>query len=688
MNICTDSKDKFKLLLLDHEMFHPEAHRSIFRACERRGWDIDYRRYFPHYCSSDKTNHIVMIYGGRTPGVPGAQMSLEEIPPIIEYARNGGILVLCYYGGSRVDRGSHERYVFNRVLEEAGVNIRINTNWIVDSEQGYPSTLVPSSYLYPLPYIKPYPGSPLGKNVDKVFGGYQSSLSVGKNAAVLLESLQTAVTAHRGEEFSPIEIIGKPDNYKVAASASIGKGYVIVISKFLLNMGDFTGRHSDKPLLDFDRFASNTQLTVNFMDYIIGVAEGSIEWVKNTNHQHDEISMVPEPDFPVSREVIKQVPPHCSDKLTVLEAKSEVSEWVKRNKFRIGYDGISSKSEDRKQLKQLFDESGLNTYFAFNDCQYMYSSKKSEEERQEYRNQWRYAAEMCHAAGLKCFLGSMYPHWEIFRSSDYAHLTDAAGKVYNAPSALDIRFWKDSVFRIAVEMAELSLEQPGITGLYWDLEMYTFPGLNHQEGQAMEDTCFNTFLAREEQYLSEKLKHEASLLNVDKRYPWLRDNGLLKRYYKVLELEVRRLAEELRTVIRDINPNLELALYNLLIPDNWFYRGFLSGLSTPERPIILATYEAGGKLQQQTAAQEGVYYYHCPGCLINALKPDEWEQSLPRLAMEQDGYWLFPFGPLMAHVEHDKMTGDATLNGSRDDEVAGIARANRLLDALLEAQNA
>jgi len=234
-----------KLLLLDHEMFHPEVHRMVMKFVSEKGWNITYRRYFPHFCNSDKDYDVVMVYGGRTPGVPGGQMSYLEVDRLAEYALNGGMLVLAAYGGSREERGAHERYLFNKVLEKAGVNIRINDDWVTDEANGYPSTLVPSSYLYPLPMIRPFPGSPIGDGIDILYGGYQSSYAVGENAAVLLESFPTSILIDYEKEYHPAKIIGGPKSYKLSAAARAGKGYIIVISRYILNMGDFTGRTSD-----------------------------------------------------------------------------------------------------------------------------------------------------------------------------------------------------------------------------------------------------------------------------------------------------------------------------------------------------------------------------------------------------------------------------------------------------------
>ena len=674
-----------RVLVLDHEMYHPEAHQAILTRFTTNGFAVDYRRYFPHITSSDLDYQVILVHGGRMPGVPGARMSYHEVEHYASYTRSGGMLVLAFAGGRRSNRGEHERYLFNVILQEMEAAIRINSDWVVDEVNGYPSTLVPSSYLKPLPMIRPFSGTYAGGDSDELFGSYESSLQVGRDAAVLLTSYDTAGIAEEITEFKPVTIRQSRCRYFLAAAASVGAGHVLVISRYLLNMGGFTGRTSDKPLLSREKLAFNERYVSFIVDRIVGVITDGAEWFPPTDHEPSSLSDVEDPDFPVNREAVPEPPRDAFDSLPLSNGAGEFAAWARLRKLRIGYSSIPTTEAGIGHLMDVFRETGLNTYFAFNHTQFIYSPSRSDAERAKLRAEWSDAARACHSHGLRCFLGSLYPHWQIFHEGDYAHLMDAAGETYDAPSAMDIEFWHDSVFRVADEMARLSLQEPGITGLFWDLEMYTFPGLNHQEGQAMEDACFETFLTAESPNLSQEQVARARQQTAAQRYQWLRDNGLLRRYYSVLERAVERLADELRNRIRTVNPALELALYDLHIPNNWFYRGFMKGLSSRDRPIVLLTYEAGGKEQQRTAALEGCFYLHCTGALLNALPPDRWQESLSKLCETTDGYWLFPLYPLQADREPSTLTGDETYLGTREQMIGGIARANRLIDARLNS---
>lgn len=668
-------------LILDHELYHPETHVAVSRRLYHHGWRVDYRRFFPHMTPSDSSYPAIFVHGGRMPGVPGARMSSQEVERYVSYIRSGGVLVLAFAGGKRSMRGEHERYLFNLILQESGAEIRINSDWVVDDVNGYWSTLVPSSYLKPLPLIRPFPGSPLGEGIEDLFGTYESSLQVGANAAVLLTSHETAVIVDEITEFKPVKVRQSAARYNVAASAALGSGHVLVVSRYLLNMGGFTGRTSDKPLLNRERLAFNERYVQRIIDMIVDVVSGQGKWVSPTDHTPTPVTSIEEPAFSINQETIPESPGDSYDSVRVPGAFGGFASWARATKLRVGYSSIPTSEEGMKHLMDVFRESGLNTYFAANHTQFIYSPTKSDEEKSKLRSEWADAARACDQHGLRCFLGSLYPHWQIFHEGDYAHLIDAAGDVYDAPSALDLQFWRDSVFRIAIEMAELSLREPGITGLYWDLEMYTFPGLNHQEGQAMEDACFDTFLKAESDYLTPEQSATATTLDVKERYRWLRDCGLLRRYYRALECAVARLAQELRDQVRTINPALEFALYDLHIPNSWFYRGFIKGLSLPDRPIVLLTYEVGGEDQQETAAREGCFFLHCTGALLNALPPDRWQDALPALCETTDGYWLFPLYPLQADRDPKTLTGDETYLGTREEMITGIARANRLIDA-------
>ena len=131
-----DKKKSF--LILDHELYNAEAHSLVTEFAQGKGFEVTYRRYFPHFTPDDMDNGVVMIYAGRMPSTPGARMSSKELEPLKEYVLGGGVLVLCHGGVARQLAREHERYLFNCLLEELDAPIRINKDIVVkDSKVKY-----------------------------------------------------------------------------------------------------------------------------------------------------------------------------------------------------------------------------------------------------------------------------------------------------------------------------------------------------------------------------------------------------------------------------------------------------------------------------------------------------------------------------------------------------------------------
>jgi len=681
-----DKKKTF--LILDHELYNAEAHSLVTEFAQGKGFEVTYRRYFPHFTPDDMDNGVVMIYAGRMPSTPGARMSSKELGPLKEYVLGGGVLVLCHGGVARQLSREHERYLFNCLLEELDAPIRINKDIVVDHEHGLAYSLTPSTYLKKASRVEPAPDSPIAEGLHTLAGSSQSSLMVGKNACVLLQTPPTAECNHRrAEETGIIMHVREPGVFKTAAAAPVGKGYVVVISRGLMNNPLFTGFVADKALGEPELFPGNYMLVKNITEYIADIATGVADKNYFTSHEVDEMPENIKFDFEVNDEDLpEKAPLHTTDDIPHTDEDTPFSKWVYENKIKGGYVCFYDKPQDDngRYMAEMMQKCGFNTAFLSTNCKIITNPNTTQEEKEElfeiYRKQTRLLPEL----GYKCFIGSYYPYTDLYdmNKDKYSKLIDAAGNEYNTPSPLDIQYWKDSVFKEAEEIARLSLTAPGITGIFWDMEMYRFPGLQIQEGHGMENECFLKYVEAEKDYLGKEMVDAALALEIKERYAWLRDNGLLKRYYTVLEGFAKRIGEEIRTIIRDINPNMELALYNPYISSNWFYRGMVSGLSTRERPIVLITYDLNGLSQKKNAALSGSYFYAVGGMLLNCMEIHEWERALPQVAMNNDGYWIFPVEILQENRQQHE-SGDFTYKGSKEDNYRELKKANDRITQLL-----
>jgi len=186
-----------------------------------------------------------------------------------------------------------------------------------------------------------------------------------------------------------------------------------------------------------------------------------------------------------------------------------------------------------------------------------------------------------------------------------------------------------------------------VLGMLSDLELYGFDTIILSEAFTFDNLSFQFFLDKQEKYLKKRnIYDEAEKIPQYYRYLWLKEKGLLKIYYKNLEKEVEDIAKWIDSEITRIYPDFIWGFYVAGIPHSWYYKGLFRGLSSPERPIVLITYDVIGNEQMDYYAQNNIYAVYCPGILLNMMKNEEWIECLTNFAENNDGYWLFPGGSL------------------------------------------
>jgi hypothetical protein len=150
------------------------------------------------------------------------------------------------------------------------------------------------------------------------------------------------------------------------------------------------------------------------------------------------------------------------------------------------------------------------------------------------------------------------------------------------------------------------------------------------------------------------------------RYPWLRQRGLLVRYKRFEDDELRRYARMLREEVHKINPQMMFFIF----PWEGHFPGLVAReLGTEQVPVILGTehtYGQGGYnefIEDETAAlarnrqicldqlkqlkMAGIHCLYLPGVMpgYHAWKggeiPDFCEKNAVTMARYGDGYWVF-----------------------------------------------
>lgn len=112
-----------RLLLLDESLTQPAELESTARPWDAAGYDVDYRRFYPHLTRADLDHYrVVMILGGRRPAVASDALDAGDLAVLTEWTMRGGVVVLGYApeGG-----GAFDRWLMNRWLAWSGAGITI-----------------------------------------------------------------------------------------------------------------------------------------------------------------------------------------------------------------------------------------------------------------------------------------------------------------------------------------------------------------------------------------------------------------------------------------------------------------------------------------------------------------------------------------------------------------------------------
>ena len=166
------------------------------------------------------------------------------------------------------------------------------------------------------------------------------------------------------------------------------------------------------------------------------------------------------------------------------------------------------------------------------------------------------------------------------------------GQVVKVQSPLDLRYWYEMMIPALEEVARFSLKHPSVKGATIDWETYGFdPFKMYPQAIGFEDVSYSAFLRAAAGHLDDATIAEAATLIPAQRYTWLRDRGLLHFFFLLLENESEKLGRIIRQRIHAINPDFIFGAYQAALPDTWFYRGIIRGMSTPEMPMIWMSFQ-------------------------------------------------------------------------------------------------
>ena len=100
------------------------------------------------------------------------------------------------------------------------------------------------------------------------------------------------------------------------------------------------------------------------------------------------------------------------------------------------------------------------------------------------------------------------------------------------------------------------------------------------------------------------------------------------------------ICREIRDDVWRINPDLLFASYIFTTPCNWFDLGVYRGFSSPERPLILMTFNVRSGRMLQYLRRDRIYAYHASVALLGMIGRDEYGTLFENAFRLGHGYWM------------------------------------------------
>lgn len=627
-----------KALVVDYEMNPPIVLSRLLADLKLAGFLPAYRPFYPQITRKDlKEAALLVVLSGDGPGYPGPGMSIHALRPLEDFVRKGGSLVLGpLSGGASDEGGDHERYLFNLLLYRLGTGIRIQDDLVTKEGESFrgPLSEVPLATAAPsIPWVS-RPGK--GMVTDR-----SPSLEVMGGVA---EVLLTAMTGSSDQE-NPSCSGGIP----LVAVGKAGRGVVAVASRYLLTWGGGNAKEPAAPLLplpdeekalrDFLRglfAAMRDGQGVKAKPSLAGDAMPAPVAPPSLRMQDDPLPDAP----PDGVEEVEGWHPGSGPAPAILDAHYG---WIRAQGVRAGWSYIDRDPDEVGRLIREMVRNGMNLLWGVGHPQLLLSPKGTDDMRARLLSQWEEVVSRLRGSPVRWFAGMEYPG----RYSSEEQMTraiGAEGRTWPIPSPWDMETWRREVVRPALLLARWATSRPEVAGIILDLEMYGRRPLFFGQGVDYGDGPFLSFL----QSLEDKVAERGRNLALGERFSWLREGGLLRAYLLFLERRSEEMGRELRERIRAIHPHLILGCYSAGILHRWFYRGLWRGMSEPQRPILLFTFQRDAEMDLAQLRAEGVHALHVRGLLMGMMKREHYVPLFQAALTRHVGYWLNRLTSLVA----------------------------------------
>jgi hypothetical protein len=587
-----------RLLLLDLTLADPALLAGTAAPWIRAGYDVEYRRFYPHITRADARQYrVVMVLGGLAPAAASDALRPSDLSALADWVGGGGVLVFGYAAGKE---GALDRWIMTRWLAARGVGIAIGEQPLRDA-----------------PVQAPIDGAVRDAPFAPFPSGRSHALQVSDRSAILAVSR------------------GQP----VMAAARLRDGLIIVASRHALATLGPELRAATGPLLA----GAEQQRTRAYLAALARWTRRPAEWAHVPPVRRPRTLDLSDAPRALSSVVTRAEPPG-GVAVTPVGAASESTSlgplpaWARRQGVRVLHDdrllrritpgGIRQRSLD--SLFEFLETGGMTALWTRAAMTAVAESALWQPfERDAMRKTWQQIVERLQTTSVRWLPGIDLD--DVRAARDSVEL-DARGDTVAPWAALDARLWDDLLRHAVRALARLAGEQPEVVpAIVFDLATYGM-------ASGFSDPTFRAGLAA----VPGDSAWKAALLGVPAaaRYDSLVESGRLAAFYAGLERAVAQRAAGLRTEARRFSRQLGFAVHAADPPADWFSVGLLRGLADSLALPLVFTNDARtgvplARLRAPTTV--GIPVIRLDPAAVN---PRAWTRLGGVVFQDNAGFWL------------------------------------------------
>jgi hypothetical protein len=672
-----------RALILDYELYPPEFSNAVIRRVAATGLAVDFRETYPVLTESDLARYRLIVIESDAGAIgSGIEPSPAEIAGLTRYVAGGGLLVLAV--PQDPDAWS-QLASYNALLDALGSGIRVRPA-IADDESGrYPSVMFPQSYFQTCDTFA-------AQGVDHKLVLDRSTILETKPPALTLAKTSPTAFARVGYGRALLkDMATPPSGFPLVAMAQCGQGYVLVIPRFGLNVGGFNSRTGIGPLTSLDWVASSNRFVQNILDEMVKLAKGESRWsgpagstVTLGPARGTALPAAPPPSIPVT-----MVPPGGTLERTHGDRAAYRDAYrapIRRDLYgpyldhglRAAWGEMDRDDAWLKTLADGFKSAGFNYIWGVGWPERFVSKQYTSEQRDQLRRSWETFASELDGSPVGWTIGVNFPGVGFDRAR-YERCRGVKGQAIDIISPLDLRYWYEMMIPALEEVARFGRKHPSVKGATIDFEMYGYdPFKVYPQAIGFEDVAFTAFLRAAAGHLDDATLAEAATLIPAQRYTWLRDRGLLRFFFLLLENESEKLGRVIRQRIHAIDPDFIFGAYQAALPDMWFYRGLIRGLGTPEMPMIWMSFHVLSAADVDRYWSQGSSIINATALMLGTFAVRDYPAAMWAGRWFHDGYWINRYTWMVDDAKGQKSI--EIPDGSHEEAWKSLAEGNRRID--------